>query len=69
MSNVIKSVVYGLGGFDLSKPNNNIIETIYYTEQELELLETEKTQAAARQALLNKLGITEEEARLLLGGN
>lgn len=26
-----------------------------------------KTQA--RQALLNKLGITEEEARLLLGGN
>lgn len=27
------------------------------------------TKAAARQALLNKLGITEEEARLLLGGN
>lgn len=26
-------------------------------------------QAAARQALLNKLGITEEEAQLLLGGN
>jgi len=25
--------------------------------------------AQARQALLNKLGITEEEARLLLGGN
>lgn len=25
--------------------------------------------ATARQALLNKLGITEEEARLLLGGN
>lgn len=25
--------------------------------------------AATRQALLNKLGITEEEARLLLGGN
>lgn len=27
------------------------------------------TKAAARQALLNKLGITEDEARLLLGGN
>lgn len=27
------------------------------------------TKAATRQALLNKLGITEEEARLLLGGN
>jgi hypothetical protein len=26
-------------------------------------------QQAKRQALLNKLGITEEEARLLLGGN
>jgi len=27
------------------------------------------TKAAARQALLNRLGITEEEARILLGGN
>lgn len=27
------------------------------------------TKAAARQALLSKLGLTEEEARLLLGGN
>jgi len=35
--------------------------------------EARKAEAAAktatRQALLNKLGITEEEARLLLGGN
>lgn len=29
----------------------------------------EATKAAKRQALLDKLGITEEEARLLLGGN
>lgn len=29
----------------------------------------EAAKAQARQALLNKLGITEEEARLLLGGN
>lgn len=29
----------------------------------------EDAKAATRQALLNKLGITEEEARLLLGGN
>lgn len=29
----------------------------------------EETRAAAKQALLNKLGITEEEAALLLGGN
>jgi hypothetical protein len=29
----------------------------------------EAAKAATRKALLNKLGITEEEARLLLGGN
>jgi hypothetical protein len=29
----------------------------------------EETKAAARQAILDRLGITEEEARLLLGGN
>ena len=33
------------------------------------LREAEKTKTAQRQALLDKLGITEEEARLLLGGN
>jgi predicted metal-dependent HD superfamily phosphohydrolase len=31
--------------------------------------QAEATKAAQRQALLDKLGITEEEARLLLGGN
>jgi hypothetical protein len=29
----------------------------------------EAAKAATRKALLNKLGLTEEEARLLLGGN
>ncbi len=31
--------------------------------------EAKEAKAAARQALLTKLGITEEEAQLLLGGN
>ena len=31
--------------------------------------QTEAAKAAQRQALLNKLGITAEEAQLLLGGN
>lgn len=39
----------------------------------LELLNAAKTEAEAkaaqRQALLSRLGITEEEARILLGGN
>ena len=37
---VIKSVVYGIGGHDETKPNNNIIEITYYTEEELAELES-----------------------------
>ena len=36
-----------------------------YKEWQTEL----ETKSAQRQALLNRLGITEEEARILLGGN
>lgn len=32
-------------------------------------IEAATTKAAQRQALLSRLGITEEEARILLGGN
>ena len=64
---IIKSVVYGLGGFDESKPNDNIIETEYYTDSEIAELEAEQAKAATKAALLEKLGITEEEAKLLLG--
>jgi len=50
------------------------------TPEELEQIEKDKAEllhfkqveaeaAAKRQALLDKLGITEDEARLLLGGN
>jgi len=43
-------------------------------QQAIEEIKTEDaekiiSQAAKRQALLDKLGITEDEARLLLGGN
>ena len=33
------------------------------------VLEERQSQIAARQAILDRLGLTEEEARLLLGGN
>lgn len=69
MANRIKSVVYGEGGFDESKPNNNVVETVYYTDAELAELEAEEAKAASKAALLAKLGITEDEAKLLLGGN
>ena len=67
MEKIIKSVVYGLGGYDETKPNNNIVETLYYTEAELAALEAQAAKQAERQALLDKLGITADEAKLLLG--
>ena len=65
----IKTVVYGLGGYDDSKPNNNIVETLYFSNEELAQLEAEATKAAEKAALLERLGITADEAKLLLGGN
>ena len=62
----IKSIVYGLGGYDESKPNNNLLAVEYYTEKELIELAKEEAKAAAKADLLEKLGITAEEAKLLL---
>lgn len=53
--------IYGIGGFDKSKPNDNIIE----------IIETEVSpQDQARQAALvklEKLGLTQEEAEAIVG--
>jgi hypothetical protein len=62
----IKSVTYGLGGYDETKPDNNIVETTFYTDAEIAQLEAEAQKAADKAALLAKLGITQEEALLLL---
>jgi hypothetical protein len=62
----IKGVVYGIGGFDESKPNNNLVETIYYTDEELAVQAEAEAKATAKAALLTQLGITEEQAKLLL---
>lgn len=64
---MIKEVIYGLGGFDPNKENDNIIKVIHYSETELTQIEAVKAREIQRQQLLEKLGITEEEARLLLG--
>jgi hypothetical protein len=62
---MIKNTIYGLGGFDPTKPNNNIIE-------EVELPDPEPTpEELARQSAIEKLqtlGLTEEEALALVGG-
>lgn len=65
----IKAVVYGIGGFDETKPNKNIIETIYYTDDELAAIAEAEAKEAARAELLARLGITADEAKLLLGSN
>ena len=67
MSQRIKTIIYGEGGFDESKPDNNVVEVEYYTAEELAIVEAEEAKAQAKAELLAKLGITEEEAKLLLG--
>lgn len=66
MTKKIKLITYGIGGLDETKPNNNIVETLYYSDVELAELEAEAAKAAEKAALLAKLGITEDEAKLLL---
>jgi hypothetical protein len=67
MTKKIKSIVYGEGGHDESKPENNVVEIVYYTKDELAALEAEEAKTAQKQALLDRLGITADEAKLLLG--
>ena len=62
----IKKVVYGLGGYDETKPDNNVVEIVYYSEVELAEMKAQLKAEQAKAALLEKLGITEEEAKLLL---
>lgn len=65
--------------FDASTGETKVVERDF-TAEELVEIENEKIKAqkikeelekrnAARQAILDRLGLTEEEARLLLGGN
>lgn len=63
----IKTITYGLGGYDESLPDNNLVEIIYYTDEELAELAAQEAKAAQKAALLERLGITEDEAKLLLG--
>lgn len=43
MEKKVKSVLYGLGGWDETKPDENIVEIIYYTDEELAALEIPET--------------------------
>ena len=66
MTKKIKSITYGLGGYDEALPDSNVVEIIYYSKEELAELQAQEDLAVAKAALLERLGITEEEAKLLL---
>lgn len=67
MTKQIKTVIYGEGGFDESKPENNVVEIVYYSKEELAEKAEAEVKAAARQAILDRLGLTADEAKLILG--
>jgi hypothetical protein len=61
----MKHTVYALGGFDPTKPNNNIVEEVEFPDPEPTPEELARQSAVAK---LTKLGLTEEEALALVGG-
>jgi hypothetical protein len=67
MNKQIKSVTYGLGGYDETKPNNNIVETLYYSKDELAQIALQEKAEADKAALLARLGLTEDELKTILG--
>lgn len=56
----MQEIVYGVGGYDPTKPNNNIIEVI-------EISAPEATPLEAALEKLTALGLTPEEAQAIAG--
>jgi len=52
-----KSIVYGLGGYDESKPNNNIVEIIDTPDEETTITVSDRLIAA---------GLSQEEIAVLI---
>jgi len=71
MSNPIIKIVNVETGEELEREMNDTEFAQYEADQAAQAAKATElaAEAQARQALLDKLGITEEEARLLLGGN
>jgi len=55
--------------FTVQELEQREIDRLAYEQQKVERLAKEAKAQATKAALLDKLGITEDEARLLLGGN
>jgi hypothetical protein len=58
-------IIYGLGGFDPSKPDGNIVEQYEVPDPEPTPEEQARASAVAK---LQALGLTEQEALALVGG-
>ena len=56
-------ITYGLGGYDPSKPNNNIVEVTEVSDEPV-AIDTVKEAAMAK---LRNLGLTDEEIRAVIG--
>jgi hypothetical protein len=65
----IKTITYDIGGFDPSKLNDNILETIYYTDEELGQQAQVESAKAAATAKLAALGLTTDDLKALGLGN
>jgi hypothetical protein len=60
----VKIITYGLGGYDTSKPNNNIIESYEIPDSPEEVaIELAYQNALAK---LEALGLTAEDIKLIL---
>jgi hypothetical protein len=60
----VLTTIYGIGGYDPSKPNNNIIEQYEVPDPEPTPEEAARASALAK---LQALGLTEAEAMALVG--
>jgi hypothetical protein len=61
----MKQTTYGVGGFDPTKPDNNIVEEVELPDPEPTPEELARASAIEK---LTKLGLTGEEALALVGG-
>lgn len=59
----MEQITYGLGGYDPSKPNNNILEIIELPNEPV-IIDPVKEAAMLK---LSNLGLTEEEIRAVMG--
>jgi hypothetical protein len=59
----MQQIIYGLGGYDPSKPNNNIVEVVELPDEPV-VVDPVKEAAMTK---LRNLGLTDEEIQAVIG--